>query len=363
VLRLTFSEKMDRTSAVSWLHFFPDQRIRKTKWHGAREAEIVLDQPFPADTLVVVEISAAMRDAHRVKSRFGRRFPLATADSIPSGEIVGMLVLGDSAVVNGVVELYDLPPDTLKYFQQPMLRRTATDRAGNFRFSWLPVPGGPWLLRAFADSDADLRPGEREAQRLLPDTLNLALDVPAVSAGVTTLFSRSTPGRLVADPFPPFDWPASIWGFALAIAEDDTGWVPGPLESRNSTLTLLDPATGGTLSEVKAGRNRVVVFADLDADSTFSVIADSTLHGLPDSLVSDTGWWLEPWLLLEELEVEPGLAGSFTIPRAPLSLIPFAAPPIDSTVVDSLAVNPGAMPDSLVLPERLDTTEPDQEDR
>jgi len=51
-IRLTFSEKMDRTSAVSWLFFFPDQRIRQTKWHGATEAEVILEYPLPPDTVM-----------------------------------------------------------------------------------------------------------------------------------------------------------------------------------------------------------------------------------------------------------------------------------------------------------------------
>ncbi len=67
-INLTFSEKMDRTSAVTWLHFFPDQRIRKTKWTGATEAEIEFCEPLPADTVIVVEICPGCDDAHKVKS-------------------------------------------------------------------------------------------------------------------------------------------------------------------------------------------------------------------------------------------------------------------------------------------------------
>ena len=188
-LRLTFSEKMDRTSAVTWLHFFPDQRIRQTKWHGATEAEVILEYPLTPDTVIVVEVAAGMRDAHKVPSRVSRRYPLATGDSIFAGTIEGVLIMADSAVTNGVVELYDVPPDTLEFFQQPLLRRTVTDRQGSYRFDWLPVPGGPWLVRAFTDPDNNLRPGDRDAQRLLPDTLSLTLDQAAAVAGVTTLYA------------------------------------------------------------------------------------------------------------------------------------------------------------------------------
>ena len=101
--RLRFSEKMDRQPATSWLYFFPDQRIRRTKWHGAIEAEIELEEPLPADTVVVVEVASRLNDAHRVPSRTSRRFPIATGMVLPTGTIAGVLVMGDSAVTNGVV--------------------------------------------------------------------------------------------------------------------------------------------------------------------------------------------------------------------------------------------------------------------
>ena len=127
-LSFTFSEKMDRISAVTWLHLFPDQRIRQTKWHGRHRRR------GPSG------IPAAGR--HRHRGGGGRRhagrpqggqpaeptFPLATGDSIPTGASAGVLIIADSAVTNAVIELYDVPPDTLEYFQQPLLRRTVTDR-------------------------------------------------------------------------------------------------------------------------------------------------------------------------------------------------------------------------------------------
>ncbi len=57
VLRFRFSEKMDRAQANSWLRLFPKQEIKKTKWHGATEAEVILMDPLPSDTVIVVEIS------------------------------------------------------------------------------------------------------------------------------------------------------------------------------------------------------------------------------------------------------------------------------------------------------------------
>ena len=82
-LRLTFTEKMTRQPAEGWLHFYPAQRIRSTNWHGAREAEVELFEPLPADTVVVVEIAGALQDAHKVKARESRR----SASSSTSGRL------------------------------------------------------------------------------------------------------------------------------------------------------------------------------------------------------------------------------------------------------------------------------------
>ncbi|MEN8005429.1 MAG: Ig-like domain-containing protein [Candidatus Krumholzibacteriota bacterium] len=350
-IRLTFSEKMDRTSAVTWLHFFPDQRIRQTKWHGATEAEVILEDPLPPDTVFVVEVAADMRDAHKVKGRKSRRFPIATGDSIPGGAIHGVLIMADSAVTNGVVELYDIPPDTLEYFQQPLLRRTATDENGTYRFDWLPVPGGPWLVRAFADPDINLRPGDKEAQRLLPDTLRLSNDNPLASPGVTTLYAWNTPGRLLVGPF---DTPLhgdDIFAWTLSISEEDTGWVPAPEDGSSNPIFPLDPAAGGVIGEVKPGLSRAILFVDMDGDSTFSGIPDSLLAFLPDSLrvvpvdtvaaaePDTTGmgtWYLEPWLMVEGLTVEPGLDSELEVPVLPYYLTPWTPPEPEPAAADSV---------------------------
>ncbi len=345
-LNLTFSEKMERKPAVTWLHFFPDQRIRDTRWHGAIRADIVLEQPLPPDTVIVVEIAAGMKDAHKVSNRRSRRFPIATGDSIPTGRITGVLVMADSAVTNGVVELYAVPPDTLEYFEQPLLRRTVTDQTGTYVFDWLPVPGGPWLLRGFADGNGDLRPGEKEAQRLLPDTLSLADNNPQLAAGVVTLYPPNTPGRLLVGPFAAADFPGLTMAWTARITENDTGWVPAPVSTGN--FAVLDPAGGSPISEVAPGANRLFVFVDVDGDSTFSGVADSLLGrslAWPDSAAGDSvaTHFLEPWLMTEGLEVLPGLDTSVELPGTAYSLTPWTPPA--PTPGDSLAA---ALADSLV---------------
>ncbi len=356
-IRLTFSEKMDRTSAVTWLHFFPDQRIRQTKWHGSTEAEIILEFPLTPDTVIVVEVATGMRDAHKVKGRQSRRFPIATGDSIPTGTINGVLIMADSAVTNGVVELFDVPPDTLEYFQQPLLRRTATDEAGAYRFNWLPVPGGPWLVRAYTDPDNNLRPGDRDPQRLLPDTLWLTTASPTVSPGVTTLYSWKTPGRILVGPFDKPEHGEQVMAWTLAMAEEDTGWVPAPEDGTANPIFQLDPENGGLIGEVKPGRTRVLFFLDVDGDSTFSGVMDTLLTYIPDSLrtaAPDSGevqeWFLEPWFMIEGVEVEPGLETDMEMPAITYSVTPWTPPAPEPAAPDTLDESGSAAGDTLSVP-------------
>ncbi len=342
-IRLTFSEKMDRTSAVSWLFFFPDQRIRQTKWHGATEAEVILEYPLTPDTVIVVEVASGMRDAHKVKGRESRRFPISTGGFIPSGTIEGVLIMADSAVTNAVVELYDVPPDTLEYFEQPLLRRTTTDKTGAFRFDWLPTPGGPWLLRAFSDPDNNLRPGDKDAQRLLPDTLSLTKDSPSASTGVTTIYAWNTPGRILVGPFDTPLHGEEVMAWTMVMAEEDTGWVPAPEDGTTNPIFELDPKVGGILGEVKPGRNRIVFFVDVDGDSTFSGIPDTLMAFVPDSLrtaatdsVGVRDWFLEPWLMVEDVEVIPGMDTDFEVPSLAHSITPWIPPEPEPAVPDSL---------------------------
>lgn len=350
-LSVTFSEKMDRKSATGWLFFFPDQRIRKTRWKGAIRAEIELEEPLPADTVIVVEIAPELDDAHRVPMRTTRRFPLATGDALPAGRITGILVAGDSAVTKGVVELYAVPPDSLEYFQQPVLRRTATASDGTFVFDWLPVPGGPWLLRAFADRDGNRRPGEREPKRLLGDTLSLDDDAPAASAGVTTLYAVDAPGRLLLPPGGPFGDAGPLMAWASPVGDVDTLWSPQPVAADAALFVSVAADTVTVLPEVPPGVNLVGVFLDADADSAFGAVPDSLLAPVlarfawtrVDSVADTTGWYLEPLLLWESPPLEPGLAADLAWPDSAVILVPWprpepAAP--DTAASDTLAPAP-----------------------
>jgi hypothetical protein len=349
-LTITFSEKMDRQPATSWLHFFPDQRIRKTRWKGATTAEIELEEPLPADTTVVIEIAGGMRDAHRVANKAARRYPVATGPALARGTLSGKLMLEDEALKSGIVELYPLQPDTLEYFQRPLARRTQTDEMGQFRFEWLPVPGGPWVARAFESADGSLRPGDRSPQRLLPDTLSISQDEPSSSAGTTIIYRPTTPGQLVAGPFAPhprFEGP--IMAFTMVITDADTGYYAAPLRAGQTDFSILLPDSGGIVQPVKPGHVRLVAFVDVDADSTFSSVPDTLLGAEVAARTDTVAWYMEPWALLEGIDVPPGLPADFVMPAWPDTLVLGPKPlelPTPVGLDDTLSVD---LPDSLNL--------------
>ena len=345
-LRIAFSEKMDRQPATSWLYFFPDQRVRKTSWKGARVAEIELEEPLPADTTVVIEIAGGMRDAHRVQNRKMRRFPLATGAELAAGSLTGKLMLEDEALQDGIVELYPLQPDSLEYFQRPLARRTQTNEMGVYRFDWLPVPGGPWVARAFQAKGGSLRPQERSPQRLMPDTLCLDLDTPQATVETVIVYNPDTPGRMQAGPFAPHPrFAGSIAAFTLAISENDTGYTAYPPGISRSAFSFLEPDSGGTVHDVRPGHVRLVAFVDVNADSTFSSVPDTLLGPELAALTDTVAWYMEPWALLDGIDVLPGMSTDFIMPVWPDTLTP-----------GPVAVRPPAAPADTLATDQPDTT-------
>ncbi|MCP4292178.1 MAG: Ig-like domain-containing protein [bacterium] len=344
-LVFTFSEKMDRANAFSWLFFFPDQRIKKTSWKGATVAYVTLEEPLPADTLVVVEIAGSMRDAHKVQNQDSRRFPIATADSIAAGTIAGVLLFGEVPLKNGVVELYSLQPDSVEYFRRPIIRRTVTNNQGAFRFNWLPIPSGPFLVRAFQDEDKNLRPGENDPQRLLPDTLLVSSETGSASAGVTTLYASSTKGTLFGEPFEQPQFSGQVLAWAMSITDADTGYYPEPVPGdAGISFAFQDSNFHLTLENVDPGVNRVIAFVDVDQDSSFSVIPDTILPEMESSGVDSVLWYLEPWVMVENVNLEPGLSSRFALPAWGDSLTSWVKPEPQPEPVDSLSA---ALPDSI----------------
>jgi hypothetical protein len=325
VLRFLFSEKMEPQAPASFLRLYPEVEIAGAKWYGRREVEVRLAQPLPADTVIVVEVTKNLKDAHRVSGDRNYRFPIATADAIPGGAITGQLVLGDKPLLNGVVELFGAGPETLAAVTAPILRRAETDSLGRYHLAWLPAPGGPWRLRFFADSDGDGRRGEKEATRSLPRSVELEPQAPRLDLGLTLLYDPSTPGRLIAAAADSLRWPGELKGWVMAISEEDTGWAPALSESAPSGTIDLPRSGAWIWDQAGPGLVRVIVFVDADGNGRLS--------RLPGAGASSQAraWYWEPFALADSLTVEPGLESSFATPGFPATLTRWDA------VSDSLA--------------------------
>ncbi len=329
-LQLVFSEKMERKPAESWLYLYPPADYRKTKWSGAREATVILSEPLPPDTVVIVEVGAGLRDAHKVVSKQSWRFPIATGARIPPGEIIGRLVYNERPLAqSGVVELYAVPPDSLEYYQQKPVRRAVTDSAGVYRLPWLPIPGGPYLLRVFNDGNGDLRLADNEGRRLLPDTVRVTAGQVTVDVGLTVVYDPTTPGLLRGHVDSLLMWPGPLYGWPEAIAEDDTGWAPYLETPPPAGLVKISLAEEVVFAEVPPGLNRLIFFVDADGDSAFSKLPAEA--GTVDAAGREIDWFYEPHALIDSLLLEPGLEASFSQPHFATQLVPwFAAAGEDS---------------------------------
>jgi hypothetical protein len=343
---------MDRQGAFRWLRIYPRQTIRATRWQAARIARVQLDTPLPADTVVVIEILPGMRDAHGVTQSRGRMWAIATGDSLPDGELTGSLVLERKPLIDGVVELLPVGPDTVRVEQRPVLRRTLTDSTGTYRLRWLPADGERWLLRTYDDRNRNWRPDDNEAQRLWPDTLSLTADLPRQQLGLRELFSPTTPGQLEGRLAERPAGPGRIFASVAGIAEGDTGYAPVP-QQRRAAANQAVPDTGHfTLTGAGPGLVRAIFFVDVDADSLLSAIGAS----------QDTLWYLEPWAVVDSVKVEPGLPTGIPAPVWPDTLTPWPAPVLpDTAIADTLAGGPVDTLDAIdsSLPNTLTTTPAD----
>jgi len=299
-IELAFSEKMNPVPFAKAVHLYPPLEIEKGKWSGRRVLRITLADSVPADTVLVVEVPSGLADNHKVSAGRPWSFPLATADSLPPGEISGWLVMDRKPLAGAVVELYDTPPDSIDLIRQPLLRRAATDSMGRFILPWLPASGESWRLRAFADSDGDMRASERDGRRV----------------------------------FPYGPWTGEVFGLPLGIAEEDTGFVPALSRKAPKGQVLCAPGDSTIFDPAGPGLVRVVCFVDVDRDSLFGALPDSSL--MPDTLL----WVWEPHAVADSLEVEPGLPARFVAPPFPGTLVECLTAPQPKivAVADSLSV-------------------------
>ncbi len=356
-LEFTFSEKVDPRPAQRFLKLYPPLEIAKTRWHGRRRAEVLLRDTLPADAVVVVEIPRGLPDAHRVASDRTRRFPIATADSLPAGRIELTAVFHDDAARDAVLELYPAEPESLPWNRRELARRAEADSSGFLAAAWLPAPGGPWVARLFLDANHDLRAGEDEAQRLLPGTCATTRETPRTSLGTIRLFAPRDPGSVRGFYPAAAESARALFGWVAKIAEQDTGFAP--VHAGAAASPRLRVAAGDTAVWDQAGPGavRVVLFADLDGDSLLSALPDST--ALADTSLADRVTWnWEPFAVADSLTVEPGMPLPVALPPVPARGIPcLNAPPprpVASVAPDSLVASPADSTASALAPDAAD---------
>ena len=319
---IEFSEKVTPKPAERILRFYPPLEVRKSGWHSRQRLTVEFEQPVPADTVLIIEISRGLEDVHRIRSFSSYRYPVATADSLPVGEISGRLLQKGEPLSGAVVELYDVPPDTVDLLMQEVLRRAETDSSGRFVFKWLPTPGGPWLLRAFDDRNGDLRPADNEGRRLFAASVELTNLTRRVELDPLTVFTVDEPGSLRCGPPVVGPWTgAEILAWPLVVAEEDSGWSPQYSQRSPRGLTAVSAVDSTDITPAGPGDMRVIVFVDVDADSLLGALPDSSAW--PDTLT----WVWEPHVVAEGFTVPPGLIERFVIPDFPPALVPAPPPP------------------------------------
>ncbi len=311
-LAFLFSEKVKPVDPERMFEFYPELDIKSGGWSKRQQIKINLETALPPDTTIVVTLAKGYMDVHGFAADKTVVFPFSTGASIDSCSISGKLTMNNGPVISGLLELYSIPPDSIEYFQQDPLRRASTDSLGFYHFQWLPTDGGPYLIRAFSDNNADRRPGDNEATRLLPGEITQTAQF--VDNGETVIFAPSTPGTLSTIVDVPLPEDLVVFSWTENVGEDDDPWTPDDVTFSSIAQSV---ALNDTLvfDEAGPGNVRVFFFADVNSDTLFSI--------LPDSVSTDSvQYYFEPHLVIENVFIEPGLPETFNMTAWPDTLVP-----------------------------------------
>jgi len=151
VVRLVFSEPMDRASVGQNVVVGPGVRNLRAKWLNGRTLELAPDGPLPADATLTLIVPPGARDVrgNALDRVFTAHF--TTAGAFPPGEIAGTVV-GRGLTPDGVYvwayrdDLGHVPDSTA--FDMDALGQA--HGGGHFTLPGLPVPG-TYRLFAFVD--------------------------------------------------------------------------------------------------------------------------------------------------------------------------------------------------------------------
>jgi hypothetical protein len=266
VLRLVFSEAMDRASIGPNLVLAPGVRNLAVKWENGRTIALTPEPPIVAGRTYTLLIPPGARDlrGNALERAFAVHF--TTADSFPPGTIEGLVegrgVAGDGVYVWAYRDDLGHRPDSTAFDMDALAQAR---QGGRFLLPGLAVPG-TYRLFSFVDRNRNrsFEPGVDLMDRsdsllvLSPDAPAargvriLAVDPEAVAgvegAVIDSLAPGSTPLRVEARGVP----------VDTAIAADR---VP---------IGVMDVVEGKFVGNLRAGRWRLTAFRDLNDDRTRS---------------------------------------------------------------------------------------------
>ena len=266
VIRLAFSEPMDRGSVESGLLLAPGVRGGTFSWSGGRTVTFRPDRPLRASTVHTLLLVAGVRDARGnvVDRPFSVHF--TTAPAFGPGAIEGRLD-GRGVVPEGVYlwayrEDRGRVPDSTALDMDALARVRA---GGLFRFVGLDVPG-TYRLYAFVDRSRN-RTYEPASDLLVRSESLLVLSVDAPAARDIRVIATD---------------PEALARVEGAVIDSlSPGTAPLRVEVRNVPLDpvsaadrapviVLDVREGGFVGNLRGGRWRLTGFRDLDDDRTMA---------------------------------------------------------------------------------------------
>jgi uncharacterized protein (DUF2141 family) len=261
---LWFSEKVDPASFKNRIFVYPPVEFDRVSVHGER-VEIAFGELLPETTICML-VRPGIKDYHRVESRKSFLLYFSTADSMPRGEISGIILFKDKPDSLGVAELFTVSGDTAAALRSGMRARVAfAEGDGSFVLRALPTDGTKFRLRAFIDKDGDGRLSEgTEFFTLRPDTISLDRFRPARGEIRIVIIDPNEPGAIEGTVVNEtrFRVPASI---RLA-----------PAARGARAITALADSTGAfVLGSVPPGAYAVTAFIDINPDTLCGVYHDA----------------------------------------------------------------------------------------
>ncbi len=274
VVRLHFSETMDRASVLAAIAMGPGVRSFTPEWESGRTVVLRPDRPFPTDRAISVIVAPGPRDVRGNPLDATTVIQFATAATFPPGRIAGR-VEGRGVQPAGVyVWAYrdDLGhvPDSTAFDMDGLAQARGP---GQFLMPGLAVPGR-YRLWTFVDRNRNrsFEPGS-DLLTPSPSTIELTTAVPAADSAIALAVDPEALARVegaVIDSLAP--------GTGALRVEARSVPTDASVASDRVPVIPIDVLAGRFAGNLRAGRWRLVAYRDADDDR---VRAPSEAHSAP----------------------------------------------------------------------------------